>query len=229
MTIMKQYKVYKITNKVNGHNYVGYTKLSLEERFKLHKNSKTTKMPIVMAIKKYGSENFEISLLSKFETKEEAVLFEILMIEELRPDYNIHSGGTGGPMYGSMNGMFGKKHSDEWKNNKSKSMLGDNNPMYNKTHSDIVKKLLSEIKIGHTPWNKGKIGVYSNEVIEKLKKPKTEEHKNKLKKEYKFISPEGRCFIVFGLTEFCKENGLNKGAMSEVYSGKRKSYKGWIK
>ena len=37
------------------------------------------------------------------------------------------------------------------------------------------------------------------------------------------------CFIVFGLTDFCKEKGLNKGAMSEVYSGKRKSYKGWIK
>lgn len=32
----------------------------------------------------------------------------------------------------------------------------------------------------HPPWNKGKIDVYSNETLEKMRKPKTEEHKQKI-------------------------------------------------
>lgn len=33
---------------------------------------------------------------------------------------------------------------------------------------------------GHVPWNKGKTGVYSEEVLSKMKRPKTEEHKRKI-------------------------------------------------
>ena len=43
--------------------------------------------------------------------------------------------------------------------------------MYNKTHTDDVKKILSNLKIGHVPWNKGKSGIYSDETIAKFKKP----------------------------------------------------------
>lgn len=226
---MKKYKIYKITNKINGHFYIGYTKLSLDKRFNLHKKSKTEKMPIVLAIKKYGVDNFDIEMLYEFDNKHEATECEIHLIEELKPPYNVHPGGTGGPMYGPMNGMYGKKHTEEWRKNKSQSMSGKNNPMFNKTHTDEVKKILSENKIGNTPWNKGKKNVYSLEVIEKLKKPKSEEHKSKLKKQYKFISPNGEIVSVFGLSEFCETMGLNKGAMSDVWNGKRNVYKGWKK
>jgi hypothetical protein len=34
---------------------------------------------------------------------------------------------------------------------------------------------------GKSPWNKDKIDVYSKETLEKLSKPKSEEHKQKLK------------------------------------------------
>ena len=226
---METYKIYKITNKINGHFYIGYTKLSLQKRFNLHTKATTTKMPIVLAIKKYGIDNFIIELLYEFDNKNDAVGCEIRLIEELKPNYNVHFGGTGGPMYGPMNGMYGKKHTDKWLKNKSESMFGKNNPMFNKTHTDEVKKLLSNLKLGHTPWNKGKSGVYSDETIAKFKKPKTEEHKNKLKKQYTFISPTGEKVSVFGLTEFCEKNNLNKGAMSEVWNGKRNVYKGWTK
>ena len=226
---MKTYKIYKITNKTNGHFYIGYTKLTLQKRFKLHTKATTTKMPIVSAIKKYGIDNFIIELLYEFDNKLEATNCEIRLIEELKPDYNIHRGGTGGPMYGPMNGMYGKKHTDEWLKNKSESMMQENNPMWKKTHTDDVKKVLSELKMGHTPWNKGKTCVYSDETIIKWKKPKTQEHKNKLKKQYIFISPTGEKVSVFGLTEFCEKNNLNKGAMSEVWNGKRNVYKGWTK
>jgi len=226
---MKIYKVYKITNKLNGHFYIGYTKLNLQKRFNLHSKSKTNKMPIVLAIKKYGVENFLIELLFEFNDKNSATDCEIRLIEELKPDYNVHFGGTGGPMYGPMNGMYGKKHTEKWLKEKSKSMSGQNNPMFNKTHTDEVKKLLSDLKKGNIPWNKNKKGIYSKEVIEKLKKPKSEEHKNKLKKHYTFISPNGEKISFFGLTEFCEKNGLNKGAMSDVCNDKRNVYRGWKK
>ena len=40
---MEKYKIYKITNKINNHFYIGYTKLELQKRFNLHVNSKTKK------------------------------------------------------------------------------------------------------------------------------------------------------------------------------------------
>jgi len=226
---METYKIYKITNKINGHFYIGYTKLTIYKRFKLHSKATTNKMPIVSSIKKYGIDNFIIELLHEFDNKLDAINCEIRLIEKLKPNYNVHSGGTGGSMYGPMNGMYGKKHNDEWKKDKSESMLGKNNPMFNKTHSEEVKKVLSELKLGHTPWNKGKTGIYSDETLVKFKKPKTEEHKNKLKKQYTFVSPSGEKILILGLTEFCKNNNLNKGAMSEVWKGKRNVYKGWTK
>lgn len=226
---MEKYKVYEIINNINGHNYIGYTKLTLNVRFKLHKNSKTNRMPVVSAIKKYGHENFTIKLCEEFDTKMEAVEYEIQKIAELKPTYNIHAGGTGGPMYGPMNGMFGKKHSNGWIENKKKSMTGENNPMFNKTHTKETKKLLSELKKGNIPWNKGKKGLLSLETLEKLKKPKTEEHKTKLKKSYRFTSPSGESVLVVGLTQFCLDNNLNKGAMSEIWNGKRIMHKGWKK
>ena len=226
---MKTYKIYKITNKINGNFYIGYTKLTLQKRFDLHNKSTTTRMPIVSAMRKYGIDNFIIELLYEFDDKPNAIECEIRLIEELKPNYNIHHGGTGGPMYGPMNGMYGKKHTDEWLKNKSKSMLGENNPMFNKTHTNEVKRVLSEKRIGSIPWNKNKKDIYSKETIEKWKKPKTEEHKNKLKKHYIFVSPIGEKFYVFGLTDFCAKNNLNNGAMSEVWNGKRNAYKGWTK
>lgn len=226
---MEKFKVYKITNKLNDHFYIGYTKLPILKRFNLHTKSKTTKMPIVLALKKYGIDNFVVQLLFEFDTKEDAIACEIKMIEEMKPNYNVHSGGTGGAMYGSMNGMYGKKHSSEWLKNKSQSMSGENNPMFGKTHSDEVKKLLSEKKLGNVPWNKGKKQVYSDETLLKFKKPKPDSQKNKLKKHYIFKSPNGETINVFGLTQFCKENNLNTGAMSEVWNGKKNYHKGWSK
>jgi group I intron endonuclease len=226
---MEKFKVYKITNKLNNNFYIGYTKLSIEKRFKLHVGSKTTKMPIVSALKKYGIDNFIVDLLFEYDNKDDAVACEIELIEKLKPIYNVHSGGTGGAMYGSMNGMYGKKHSQEWLKNKSEAMSGQNNPMFGKTHSDDIKKVLSEKKLGNVPWNKGKKQVYSNETLLKFKKPKTDSHKNKLKKHYIFKSPSGETIDIFGLNQFCKENNLNAGAMSEVWNGKRNCYKGWTK
>lgn len=226
---MKKYKVYKITNLLNSKIYIGYTGLELNERFRCHKNSKDTSMIIVSAIKKYGHENFLIEEISSFNTKDEATEFEIEMIAKYHPEYNIHPGGMGGAMFGAMNPMYGKTHSEEWKECKSISMKGDKNPMYGRTHTAETKALLSEMKSGTIPWNKNKKNIYSKETLAKMSLPKPKEHKEKLSRTYTFINPKNEVVCFTGLLSFCKENDLNAGAMSEVYNGKRPHHKNWKK
>lgn len=59
-------KIYLITNKVDGKKYVGQTARSLKKRFQDHvNNSSCSKRDLSKAIKKYGRENFVISLLEE--------------------------------------------------------------------------------------------------------------------------------------------------------------------
>lgn len=65
---VKKGKIYKIVNKINGKVYVGCTINSLEQRFyeHLYRCFKTDyKSKLYNSIKKYGEENFEISLIEE--------------------------------------------------------------------------------------------------------------------------------------------------------------------
>jgi G:T-mismatch repair DNA endonuclease (very short patch repair protein) len=75
--------------------------------------------------------------------------------------------------------MKGKKQTEETKRKISKSSMGKNlgkrypgelNPFFGKKHSDGTKKTMSELKKGIAPWNKGKVGIYSKETLEKMSK-----------------------------------------------------------
>lgn len=212
------FKVYKITNNVNGKFYIGYTKLSLQDRWRRHCSSGSRKMLIFRAIEKYGVESFSIELLAELTTKHDAVKKEIELIETLKPDYNIHFGGTGGPMYGPMNGMYGKKHTDQWKASKSKQMQGINNPMYGKRHTEEVRKRLSSLKKGSIPHNKGK--PMPEYLKENMRKPKSEAHKQKLRKTY-VVDGE----IVYNAKLFCEERGYNYICFTQA-AKRNKPYKG---
>lgn len=94
------FKIYKITNKVNGKIYIGQTKQSLKLRLNGHKSSTNTgsNLRLHQAMRKHGFDNFEIKLLSKFQTKEEVDREEIRLIKELKTQdnkigYNISDGG----------------------------------------------------------------------------------------------------------------------------------------
>lgn len=43
----------------------------------------------------------------------------------------------------------------------------------------------------------------------------------------KLLSPSGEVVDIFNIRKFCRENGLNQGAISRVMSGKWISHKGW--
>lgn len=51
------------------------------------------------------------------------------------------------------------------------------------------------------------------------------EHSNA--KSWKFVSPDGLVIEVFNLRKFCRDNGLNQGAMTLVHKGTKAHYKQW--
>lgn len=55
------------------------------------------------------------------------------------------------------------------------------------------------------------------------------ENSKSLRKQYKFISPDGEIFTGYGITTFCREMGLCQSEMSNVHNGKQKHHRGWIK
>lgn len=68
-------------------------------------------MPINNAIKKYGSENFKISVLEIVNNREELNSREMFWIDKIKPEYNISKGGDGG----KTKGFSGRKHSKSTK------------------------------------------------------------------------------------------------------------------
>lgn len=56
-----------------------------------------------------------------------------------------------------------KKRFGHWSETKNKS--GKNHPMFGKTHTIDARKKISESKVGKSPWNKGKKGIYSKDTL----------------------------------------------------------------
>ena len=120
MSKKNNYKVYVHINKVNGKRYYGITMQEVEKRWANGKGYPTNEH-FTNAINKYGwNEGFEHIVLFDNLTEEEAKLLEqmyIALYDTTNQDkgYNISLGGEGGNGY---------KHTEEWKQEKSKAMKG---------------------------------------------------------------------------------------------------------
>jgi hypothetical protein len=77
---------------------------------------------------------------------------------------------------GEKNGMYGKTHSEEYKNYLKEVMTGENNPFYGKNHTEQSKEKIRQKRLGTK---------FSPETIEKLKKrfPGTTHPRGKLTEE----------------------------------------------
>jgi hypothetical protein len=100
--------------------------------------------------------------------------------------------------------------------------------------SDETRKKLSKSHKGKVAWNKGK--TVSDEIKEKIRqknkgRKQTEEHKmkrtQKKSKEFTLVDPYGKIVSGKNVTQFCKDNNLNKRHIFAVIVGKRKQHKGW--
>lgn len=91
--------LYKIINKINEKFYIGKTN-NIFKRWEQHRydSKNNSKLLIHKAIRKYGIENFEFIILSKFDSDKEVCEEEIFQIKssDEKMIYNVALGGNGG-------------------------------------------------------------------------------------------------------------------------------------
>ena len=165
------YSLYCIENKITGQKYIGITSLKPEERWKKHQYAyKTEKKKndcprFYNSIRKYGVENFELSVLEQSEDASYIESLEVKYIAENKDLLNVSPGGGGMTINsgwkhspetiekmkgdprrknsGERNGMYGKTHSDEFKEN-VRLRMKENNPMQGKTHSPETREKIRQ-------------------------------------------------------------------------------------
>jgi hypothetical protein len=96
-----EYKLYLITNRVNGKQYVGITINSLWQRFNGHKNAAIKKKLITKlynAMRHHGVENFSIELIRSdahsFAELQQQEIEEITKRNTIKDGYNVSPGGS---------------------------------------------------------------------------------------------------------------------------------------
>jgi len=186
--------IYKAQNKINEKIYIGQTKFNVQYRILEHLrydgNTYFNK-----ALKKYGIEVFDISIIDTAETKEELDEKEKYWIKfyncKAPNGYNLTDGGDGviNPSEESRKKMSearkGKHPAKESVEKMIKSKTGK--PLKYAPGKKLVRdKKISEAIKGRLPWNKGKRDVYSEETLRKMREAKegkhhSEEHNRKLK------------------------------------------------
>ena len=106
--------IYKITNLVNGKNYIGQAKnlrIRLKAHYFMYKRGDNKRMILYKAITKYGVENFSVSIIDTIDNYDVAILdkLEMQYIEKYNSfgatGYNQTKGGDGG--------VLGYKHNEE--------------------------------------------------------------------------------------------------------------------
>lgn len=141
--------IYKITNILNNHNYIGQTKNTLENRLKQHlkcSNKDYIKNYFHSAIKKYGKNNFKISLVEEVDDADlnEKEIYWIKYFKSIgEANYNIAAGGYNNPFEYLSKDEKSKIAKKSWETflnnhtkeeideiNKKKGMPGEKNPNF---------------------------------------------------------------------------------------------------
>lgn len=130
--------VYIITNSINNKQYIGKTTKTIEERFASHRHdSKFSKTVLYKAFKKYGIDNFIISVIEECDSDKlnEREIYWIQKYNSIVPNgYNLTIGGTGGDT--SMSENFKEsviRRKRDGYNNGRRGKFGVNNPCFGKT------------------------------------------------------------------------------------------------
>lgn len=195
--------VYKVTNLINGREYIGKTERDFEVRKKEHLNTILTEKNSLSvfhrALKKYGAESFEWCILKECKTDLELSNIEKLMIISNKTHisqggYNITFGGEG---------VLGLKHTEESKEKNRQKHLGENNVRYGKVGFWKGKKMSSETiekmkKSANTPENISRNSLPKSEETKlKMRKPKI--NTEKMGRKRIPIPPSTKCLCGCGL------------------------------
>lgn len=210
------HSIYKIVNQINGKVYIGYT-TNPKSRLRTHKhNSKKLEGAFYSAVRKYGWDNFIFEIIyQSFDENHCHNVMEEYFIREYKSHvdegfgYNMSYGGEGQinpsekTRYKIGTANRGKKRNSLSEETKRKIGLANSQ----KKRTDKQKEHLREINLGKKQSEKS--------IAKRCKGP------------YIVVTPTGETINVLNLTQFCKINGLNQGAMSAIARGKLHQHKGW--
>lgn len=198
--------VYQITNLINNKVYIGQTTRSIEQRWVEHSvYSSKSKAPLHRAIRKYGVDNFSVTLLCECSTQEELDDKERLFAFErnsISPyGYNCKDAINHGNM------------SPESRRRQSEAQMGKPSGMLGKKLSDETRRKMSEAALGHQVSQERRNNIGAANAT----------------KEFHFVSPKGENILVTNLQKFCRDQSLQASKMHNVHTGKRNKHKGWTK
>lgn len=173
--------VYQITNRVNGHRYIGYTGRGLKARRAGHLSqlARGSHYAVHRAMRKYGVDNFDFSILGEFGDDEElAKVYEIEAIAAYKPEYNLSYGGEGGtlaeeskkkigaanrgrkmpPSHGEKRRAFltGRKHTPQAKAKIAAANRGKPSPLKGIPLKAETRAKISAANKGQVPWTAGR-------------------------------------------------------------------------
>jgi hypothetical protein len=189
------------------------------------------------AVKKYGKHNFKRVDLVEFKTFEEALEWErsIITTEMVKsPEcYNLKPGGAGGSTPWSTSrktntkekGLYKKSLEVREKLSTAAFLRFENThgTFYGKIHTEESRNKMSEKRKGMPGVNKGKKLNLSEERIEQLKAPKSEEVKKKISRSLCTLSEEQINYLTtefkdeFGArSQLCREWGVNLDVLARV-------------
>ena len=198
------YCIYRITNKINGHIYIGQHKYE-DESNPMGKYKGSGKI-LWLAYNKYGFENFETEILYKrIRDKETVDAMEIWAIEKYKPEYNITKGGSGGDTFTNLSVEEKEIRRKKWSVS-SKAQLA-------KLFADPERKVEYLAKRNATMQKMKEDGY----VCPTKGRPHTEEHNAKVKEANKRFYEEHEHNALYGTT-FDKDH-------CEKISNSRKGYK----
>lgn len=210
------YIIYLLRNKVNEKIYVGITN-NYKKRMREHSYASNDYL-ISKAIRKYGWDNFESSVLKETDDREvEKEFIREYQSNDPTKGYNLTDGGEG---------TLGYVPSEETREKMRNKKIGRK---LTKEHREKI----AEANKGRvfTKETRAKIGEKSKGRQTWLGKSLTEEHKEKLSKTkaktWIVTSPDGEVMTIVNMKKFCLENNLHRSAMSRVLQGKQYHHKGW--
>jgi len=235
--------IYKVTNKINGKFYIGQTMRNLKKRIADHIRKNNDGSYFHNALKKYGIDNFEWSIIEECDSKEELDEMEFHYIKQYdtyNNGYNLTLGGEYNPMSYK---IYRKKISESLKGHivthetREKiimSLLGRKNPKHSKFMKENnpskrpeVREKLSKMRSGENHHFFGK--KLTEDHIRNIKNGIGERKgkNNSNAKNWFLKSPDGKSYNFCGnLKEKIKEiTGYSHFTVWYKYKGK---YKGWL-
>lgn len=163
---MKNFTIYRITNKLTGESYVGQTSLPLKNRVYLHRSAvrqspesnASARMLIAKAVREAGWENFEVVEVQKCSSREEADAAERFWIKELgalSPNgYNTQRGGVGGAKHTDASRQkIGDYHRGRKRSEETRAKISASPS--NRERSDFTWK---DINLLRARWKSGESG-----------------------------------------------------------------------